>query len=87
VIAPVGLPIHYAGAKRNPAQLRFIGAHKRLIIAKLRSMTILGAALSASQYWCTCGAEVDGLAPQIITQFELSMVRGSKPRVDSPYIN
>ncbi len=50
-------------------------------------MTILGAGVSVSQYWWICGAEVDGLAPQIITQFEPPIVRGSKPRVNSPYIN
>src|SRR4030042_1026634 len=54
---------------------------------RMGSTTILGTAVSDSQYWCTCGADVDGLAPQIITHFEPSMVRGSKPRVDSPYIS
>ena len=62
-----------------------VGCRRRLVANRIDDD--LGRRRSASQYWCTCGADADGLAPQIITHCAPSSVRGSKPRVDFPYMS
>ena len=47
-------------------------------------MTSLRAGDSGSQCLCACGAEADGLQPQMTMQRASRAVRGSKPASDVP---